>query len=548
MGSDPVRSIHELGTTRNLLRVSFAAVMPSTPPTDSSTEHDAAERSPSVHRRGFLAGAASVASLGTAGCLNVLDGDTGSSSTAAGSDWHTYRGDLQRTGLAPADAGPGESLSVAWETSVLDVIEAREGVSAERPTDVENGYDGHTAVGFCREVTLTDDLVLTTAEYRLYEGDEEESSWGGVVALDPGSGSVEWTIAGLGGSIQAPTVIDDRLFLFVVYPIDADVDGSHVLVADAATGDVEARHPVPGNRRAAPTIAENAIYHEAPDDADGGAVAIDPDGADRDWLADAPRPRPELQPFTVADGSIVYGGYVDEETQALVALDPETGDEQWRRELDFPRRPPGVGLDFLGAPAVVDGTGYVAGRWREFWSNDVGGTALRSFGLDGGEDQWTFRPDGVPYEEVLSRDVTSVGCMDAEACEVPDERAALHGTPLVVDDLVVVPGFGQPAPDGQSHELHRHLYAVSRSDGSLEWTIPGVAASPVAAGDVIYARLAGDVVLAISTDGSVLDRVGIDDGSSWGRSPSIGHGRVYTAWGSDEGRSPRIPDRIAAIE
>lgn len=519
----------------------------------SSTSRRAAAPSSSLRRREFLVGTAGLTSLGTAGCLNVLDNEEGAeepdSNLRATDGWPTYRGDWQRTGLAPADAGPGESLSIAWETSFLDVIEAREGVSARPRGVVDDDYDGYAATGVCSDVTLSDELAYCGMHYLLYQGETQESNWGGIVAMDAASGSVEWTVDGMSDYSVAPTVVEDRLYHFVFYPV-ADVEGPHVLVADAATGSVEARHELPTRHRDVPTITENGSYHRGPVVPPRGVAQVDPDGGDRDWLAEAPGPQARVKPFTVADGSVLYGsdgeGGREQGQRSIVALDAETGDEQWRWTFDVPERPDSLLRVFLGSPSVVDGNGYVAGRPPELGSDEFAGCALRSFEADGGDERWTFRPERVPYEELGSGGFPQ--CDTRGDCEDPPELAALEGTPLVVDDLVVVPGYGRAAPTGDSHTEHRHLYAVSADDGSPQWSIPGRASSAVAAGDVIYARLGGDRVAAISTDGTVLDAVERDEGAPWGRAPAIGHGRVYSSWGSDQDGTTASPDTVVAIE
>jgi len=499
----------------------------------------------STQRRRFLAGATSLAAAAVAGCLDR--GSDGSGGTQAAFEpsegWPTYRGDRQRTGRAPAEAGPGESLSVAWETSVYDLIEMRENVSAERPAEAD---DEPAATGYCSDVTLTDDLALCSVYYQLHEEETDGTSWGGVVALDAAGGSIEWTIPGTPAIMQAPSVAAGKLYLGVIYPMTADTDEPHVLVADATSGDVVHRHAHPGMTRGAPTFTENSTYLMAPNGADYALEAMDPSDGTQRWTVDPPTPTADGQPLAVHDGSLLYAGHTDDDSIDLVSLATDSGDVQWRQTPERESHPSYAAPETLGMPALVGDSGYVAGPFDGYWRDDVYGGPLHAFAVDSGQTQWQFRPEPAPYNEILGGQDAVDFCKDDESCEEP-EYAALHGTPLPIDGQVVVGGVGRPAQSGESHEKHRHLYAVDGSNGSLEWSVPGATASAVAAGDVIYATMTDGRVQAMSTDGTVLDSVETDAGASRSKAPAIGHGRLYAQWGSN-GNSLHSPDTVAAIE
>lgn len=527
--------------------MSDAPIMRSLVPEERSAESPGT-RSPEsagAHRRRFLASATGAAAAALAGCLDLVnDGSDGSTADLELiDDWPTYRGDRRRTGRAPADAGPGESLSVAWETSVYDLIEARENVSAERPTEAG---DEPTASGYCSDVTLIDDLALCTMYYQLQQAEADGSTWGGVVALGAANGSIEWTISGTPAIMQAPAVADDRLYLGVVYPMTPDVDEPHVLVADALSGEVVHRHTSQTITRDAPTFTDDSTYLVAPNEADYTLQAMDPSNGAQRWTADAPTPTANGLPQASHDGSLLYAGHGEDDSIDLVSLATDSGDVQWRQSPELVTQSSFATPETLGMPAIVGDSGYVAGPFDGYWQDGVYGGPLHAFAVDGGQEQWQFRPEPAPYNEIIGGPDGSSYCGDDESCEEP-EYATLHGTPLAIDGLVVVGGVGGPAQGGESHEKHRHLYAVDDSDGALKWSVPGATASAVAAGDVIYAKMTDGRVQAISTDGTVLDSVETDAGPSRSKAPAIGHGRVYAQWGSNE-NSLHSPDTVVAVE
>lgn len=521
-----------------------APTMRSLVPDERSGRTESSAEFPSTHRRRFLTSAMGTAAAALAGCLDLGSEGSESSAFEPTEGWPTYRGDRQRTGRAPADAGPGESLSVAWETSVYDLIDTRETVVAERP--VEADENDPVASGYCSDVTLTKEFALCTMYYQLHLEGEDGTSWGGVVALDAASGSIEWTISGTPAIMQAPAVVDDRLYLGVVYPMTDAVDQPHVLVADAASGEVLHRRTGPTITRDAPTFTDDGAYLVTPDEAGYTLQSVDPANGEQRWTADPPTPTARGLPLASRDGSLVYAGHSEDDSDDLVSLASDSGDVQWRQSPEMVTESEFATPESLGMPTIAGDTGYVAGPFDGYWRGDVYGGPLHAFAADSGKRQWQFRPDPALYNEVLGGQDAVGFCGDDESCEEP-QFSTLHGTPLAIDGRVVVGGVGRPAQGDESHEKHRHLYAVDEADGSLEWSVPGATASAVAAGDVIYAKMARGGVQAISTDGEVLATVETDAGPSRSKSPAVAHGRVYAQWGSNE-NSVNSPDTVVAIE
>ena len=509
--------------------------------TESSTEPGG---SPSGSRRAFLASAAGVGVASVAGCLDRSGGGDGDGEDReyGPPGWKTYRGDRRRTGLAKPDAGPGSSLSVAWETSVFDVAESQMDGSladAAQPDD-ENQFEG---TAHCSDVSLTEELVLCTAYYQLPDGDAHHD-WGGIVALDAETGSIEWTVGGIPPRMQAPSIVGQHAVLPVRYPVD-EGQGAHLLVVDTASGSVERRAQFPWDLGSTTsTITPDAAYLSPRSDTDGTVAALNPEtGAER-WSVDAPFPIAEYWAFTVADDSIVYAGKLGEETRLLVALDTASGEELWRRTLQIPSLSVGRG-DLLGAPTIVDGRGYVTTGERAYVGRTRWGSSLRSFDASDGSPRWQFLPDGVPVDDMPSNWHQLHNCAERSSCSLSESYAGLRGVPLVVDDRVVVPGIGLPASNAGSHDEYQHLYAVEDADGSLAWSVPGTFGSAVAAGDVLYAQKDETAVVAVSADGELLDTVETEKGPSRVPSPSVGHGRLYTQWGN--GGSSSTPGRAHTV-
>lgn len=517
--------------------------------TGTSTSQGTRE-SIATRRRSFLASAASVAVLGS-GCLEL--GGSGSNGGAGdAADWPTYRGDWGRTGVAPADAGPGESLSMAWETAVIDVARQREADLSIAP-DEESASRDQWVLGtaLVSPVTLTDGRVLGTIYYRLYNETDGRRDWGGVVGLNPETGDLEYTITGIAVEYQAPSIVDGRLHVPVVYPLDADADGAHLLIADAESGSVVDRVEIdgfePSTKRI--TIADSGVYVASGPREPGDLLALDRTTWDRRWEASQGAASTHYYPYTVVDDTVVFTDSDGDGPVDVVALDASSGERRWRRSVDV-EPVEGSSAELLGAPCVEGDRGYVTGSWDGFRRNGAQGSVLHAFELGDGSERWQFRPDPVPFEELQPNTDSplSDACFGADECPQPDEYAGLYGTPVAVDGRVVAGGFGEPAPGYPSNQAHYYVYGVDEEDGSLEWSVGGAIAGPVAAGDVIYAKAIDEAVMAISTDGERLDLVRTDRGHSWAMSPTIGHGRLYAQWGHAGTDGSAFPATFVAFE
>lgn len=509
-------------------------------------EHESADSVDHQHRprgsrRAVLASAATVVTAGSAGCIGVLEGSSDeSSSPAQSTGWTTYRSDPQRTGRVPAEEGPGDSLSVDWETTVIDVAEHREDLEITPEDQADDATTGPVGAGSIREAIVHDDLVLATVFYRT------TSNWGGVVALDAATGSVEWTVAGMHSTLAAPTVVGDRLYQLVDFATGVDAETPHVLVADAASGSVFERRPFPGQIDDAPSIDDDVIYTSTSGGIEGTLLATATDRDERRWVGTGPEPTEEYRAVTPAGETLLYSGLRDER-RYLVSLEADTGDVRWTRRLDLPEAPLSSSRELPGPPTVYDDRSYLGGTFRGYRHRRTHGAALIAVDTDSGTERWRFRPDPAPYATVPSDEQETQICAVTDDCEGEVLASGVHCYPLLLEGTVVVPGFGQPSGSGGSQGAGSHIYGVDDADGSLQWSVPGAASSVVAAGDVLYARIVGDGVLALSPDGEVLDTVQFEsDLASRGPAPAIGHGRLYATYRRHT-ESETAPDTIAAL-
>ncbi|MGM0592046.1 MAG: PQQ-binding-like beta-propeller repeat protein [Halobacteriota archaeon] len=181
-----------------------------------------------------------------------------------------------------------------------------------------------------------------------------------------------------------------------------------------------------------------------------------------------------VTPPAVANGTVYLGG------DGLVALDAVTGETQWSKAVT-----PDT------TPAITDGTVYV-----------VDGDSLRAYDASTGDQQWTAP---IPREE----DVFS---------------------PTIVGDTVYV--ATSERFDGGT------IAAFDATTGDEQWreTVPlGVAASPAAAGDLLYVGTNGGNVTAVErANGSSVWELSVADGN-YQTHLAVGNGIVYA--GSMEGFS-----------
>ncbi len=160
----------------------------------------------------------------------------------------------------------------------------------------------------------------------------------------------------------------------------------------------------------------------------GALVALDAETGIVRWQYDPPE--------RIWDRSYVSNGrylFVGVEGGKLVALDIETGMVQWEKELGIDTQVPAlIADDILYVPTTFVGPGL---------SNDPNGIAhLFALSVNDGSEQWLFKSDNYILQ-----------------------------TPFLVGDNLYLAGlYDDPEPVDEGG--HTRLYALSATDGSVDWT------------------------------------------------------------------------------
>lgn len=472
-----------------------------------------------MRRRQFVATAGGTLAVSVAGCSQFDDVfDDGEEGTAADADdsgtWATFRGDAARTGRAPADAGPGDSLAVSWTLTVDDIIADIE------DDDPDQGFPATS--DHVSWPVIVDDLVLWTAGYGWGGGDNRRRAVR-LLAADTATGTIEWT-----AELAADTDVD--LSRWYAPAVDAGL----VYVPDFVGGDlgIAVYDPADGERTAEfalglPTVASEILAHEATIylAATGETprlYAFDASSGEERWsVTTVPQSRDSAFCSVIGDRLLYY-----DRLNGIVAVDTDSGDELWRRQLELPRSFVSGAVTLAPPTGGEDGV-YAAGSLDAMTQLDV--SPLVGFDPATGDELFQYDPPGIPTAD--SKFATVNPNLSAAELEALPPFSAVYGLPVVTEELVVATGYGDPAGgSGQSH-----CFAVDH-DGSLSWTLEtGVAFAPVLAGEVIY-LVSTNGVEAISTEGEYLDAVmQEDDGRGEGETvsprptstPAIGDDRLY---------------------
>lgn len=312
-------------------------------------------RSPSdtaISRRTALRLTGGVAALSLAGCLGAAETEEFDHE-----DWLSLghnAGNTGKTSVRGPDS-PDERWSVDTEpisTAPVvadDVVYAGAADGTLYALDLETGDELWT-------YSVGDDLYYTptVTENRIYVADTDTIH---AVTTD---GDEAWTADADGRVHSACAVSDGRLH------VSTDVRAS-ILTLEADSGDELWRESGAG-LGSTPAVADGTVYSVGqiiefdtdgePEDAFQGAVALDAETGERQWLYDEwdgdgglPMSSPAV------DDERLYVGTGSGE-RPLLALDRNSGEEQWRLDPDAPELET---AHVANAPPVVDGdTVYVS--------------------------------------------------------------------------------------------------------------------------------------------------------------------------------------------
>lgn len=478
-----------------------------------------------LSRRQLLAGAGGVGVLGVAGWFAYprLQAFLEGSKTG----WRTFRGDAARTGYVSGTEGPGKSLDEAWTAEFRPVMEDIEDTTIGTWGDEDIRHVGGNVHTMSSPV-IAQDLVIVWVEYELLPyANAEQRENAGILAFDGETGDLAWrrmfpSVARRSWNPQ-PVVADELVFLTKSTDDESNL-GHELVVLDPTDGSIERRSTYDQPKAYVGPVVDGAMY-SVTTSGEGSAVSrVDASDGSVTWaeeLAAYPRWR---YPLTLSGDTLYRFAWNSDGKRDIVAHAVSDGSERWREHVDLPEDIVTLEPETLTPPVIRDGRGYCAGGIRN-WAQDSGGE-LVSFDAGDGSERWRFRPEPVPPLHALG---PGAGEETQEQAEELPGHSFVAGYPLVLDGTVVVGGIGEPASGDAEHDYNRHLFGVSDSDGSLEWSVPGVRSfAPVAAGDVIYAPSSDGELLAIGSNGEVHDSVTIDSYTPRdSRTPAIGDGRVY---------------------
>lgn len=208
-----------------------------------------------------------------------------------------------------------------------------------------------------------------------------------------------------------------------------------------------------------PTAANGTVYFgDDPRNAPGTIRAVDQQDGDERWSFEITDGRHSSVPYgpAEADGTVYIGANLqnadDGRYGGLYALDAEDGTREWRRTID----------DTIETSSVVDdGTVYLG-------ASDGG--SIHAFDAATGEGEWSYtKPTGdsnywvtpaVADGTLFAGNVGGVIAIDAASGDL--EWDLRHNR---------VSGNGVVAAGGTVYSAGQSLFALSPSDGSVEWAL-----------------------------------------------------------------------------
>lgn len=474
--------------------------------------------------------------LALAGCVDVLDSDDSESDTPStdpgddrdpadgdvSTEWTSHRGDPANTGVRPAEAGPGRSLSIAWEVTHEDLLIEQRDIDAEE-------LDFQLIPGETTWPVLVDETVLWTQGYDwIADGDDESGSETVLVAADATDGSIVWTVplgeeplqawfAPIvhGGSVLLPNLVDGSLGM-TVHAVD---DGSELERYDWGLSTL-ATQPVAADGTVIIGVEEDGGVRLRAFDADDGTPLWDVPGDSRS----------NRLPQLAVRNDAVYSFARQE--GALVARAVESGEERWTAPVELPtslvtERPSQLG------PVTASTHGlFAGGSIEQFANRDVG--TITAFDGEEGITRFTHNPPGTDAGDPLESlpDVS-----EAELERIREEYldgagfSSANCQPLVVDERVIGVGWGEVG-----NASGTIVYAIHSDTEETIWGVEIASDSfaPVAAGDVVYVTTTAGIE-AVSTDGERLDSVVLESDAETVSehtprtefSPALGHGRLF---------------------
>jgi len=327
-----------------------------------------------------------------------------------------FRGDLQRTGVYPANGSLPKGQS-CWKHRVGD-------------PKIDPIYG---------------DLILSSpavGEGMVYFGNQR----GRVYALDSKTGEERWKFETGAPVRSSPAVVNGTVYF--------GCHDKNIYALDAWSGEKKWAYPTGGLVRSSPAVWEKEEYHEVYSrwllvgSQDGFLYALEPSKGELKWRFQTGGPvfsSPAVSADTVFFGSLDGNVY---------AVDIGTGKEKWRFK---------TGYWVTAAPAVLDGTVYIPS-----WDGN-----LYALEAATGKKRWDFAMPEVTGRSIsaspaVTKDLVYIGYQGCEKAKgtqlfaldratgkekwkMPLEKAQIEASPTVLGDLLLVADTG-----GAMRALDRH--------------------------------------------------------------------------------------------
>lgn len=468
--------------------------------------------------------------VGLAGCISDDEGenadsndrtDPGNGASSEDDDdrtrWSTFRGDAARTGVRSASAGPGESMSVAWELESLDLLEPLH--------DVEFDPDSiHVTGNYTSWPVVSTEHVIWVQGYEWHDWEDDDTSGESIriIAADPDDGSIVWTneVPNVEEYPQTDSgVFGAEIDGDSVYVPFLGVDGLGMVAYDLTSGDELDRFEFGLSLQCGqPVVEDNTIFFQEflVEESRGMLHAFDADSGTNEWSVESSRPTVNTTDLTVDDETVWY--FNRGENPEFVARDVADGSERWREPIDLPDLQSTGEPGWLAPPTLTKGRAYAAGAFRIWQTHDL--APLVSFDRESGDEHWRYEPPGIEDGE----EHPAIWTQDLSAEEVEEfvPFSSMTGYPLLTDGLVFGTGWGDLDQGATTY-----LFALDPVEGELEWAqeIGSNTLAPVVANDVLYLITSGGVE-AVSTDGERLDDVELEH-TLVEHSPALGHGKLF---------------------
>ena len=312
---------------------------------------------------------------------------------------------------------------------------------------------------------------------------------GSVVAVDGATGAEIWRTP-LGALASAPTVVDGRVYVGVVFDTESANSEGFVYAFAAATGSELWRASTGSFNGASPAVVGDTVYAAG----DNELYAFDATAGRQRWRLDFDGLPCQCTPAdpAVAEGLVYVVGGGDFTT--LYAVDAATGRQRWRFDTNGPS---------LTSPVVADGLVYVGGGAATNRASVAGGGRFYAVDAATGTQRWSaeigvsgppavaagtvYVPVGdafIPNTENVRPTGAAGGVLALEAATGAERwTATLPGpaatAPAIADGMVYVAGGWESG----------YVAAIDGATGRQEWQLPlrgSVAASPAVVDGALY--------------------------------------------------------------